>query len=109
MMHKNPKIQAEALVWLSEAIKEFGIAGTNIKLFIAKIKAGFSATNPAVRTAAFSVLSIMALYIGAKIRMFFENEKPALMQQIDAEIAKLAGQSPPAPTRGQTPAERRYL
>nr|XP_039262114.1 cytoskeleton-associated protein 5-like [Styela clava] len=100
--HKNPKIQSESLNWLSNAIKEFGIAGANVKMFIAKIKIGFAATNPAVRTAAFSVMSAMTLYIGAKIRMFFESEKPALLQQIDAEIEKCKGESPPAPIRGKS-------
>lgn len=32
--------------------------------------------------------------------MFFEDEKPALLAQIDAEFEKMQGQSPPAPTRG---------
>ncbi len=32
--------------------------------------------------------------------MFFEEEKPALLQQIDTSFEKLAGESPPAPTRG---------
>lgn len=100
LAHKNPKIQAESLSWLATAIEEFGINGSNIKLLIAKIKVGFAATNPSVRSSAFNVLRIMAIFIGAKIRMFFENEKPALLQQIDAEIEKCSGQAPPAPTRG---------
>ncbi|GAA6092766.1 cytoskeleton-associated protein 5 isoform X3 [Tachysurus ichikawai] len=42
----------------------------------------------------------MFLYMGAPLRMFFEDEKPALLSQIDAEFEKMQGQSPPAPTRG---------
>lgn len=31
--------------------------------------------------------------------MFFEEEKPALLQQIDAEFEKVKEEKPPAPTR----------
>ncbi|KAL6468523.1 hypothetical protein MHYP_G00220470 [Metynnis hypsauchen] len=97
---KNPKNQAEALSWLSNAIKEFGFAGINVKAFINNVKTALSATNPAVRTAAISLLAVMYLYMGAPLRMFFEDEKAALLSQIDAEFEKMKGQTPPAPTRG---------
>lgn len=32
----------------------------------------------------------MYLYMGAPLRMFFEDEKPALLAQIDAEFEKVA-------------------
>lgn len=32
--------------------------------------------------------------------MYFDNEKPALKQQIQAEFDKNAGKKPPAPTKG---------
>lgn len=31
----------------------------------------------------------MYLYMGAPLRMFFEDEKPALLAQIDAEFEKV--------------------
>ena len=60
-----------------------------IKPFIDYIKKALAATNPAVRTAAVSLLGIIYLYIGAQLRMFFEDEKPALLQQIDAAFEKV--------------------
>ncbi|KAG7327799.1 hypothetical protein KOW79_009405 [Hemibagrus wyckioides] len=97
---KNPKNQAEALNWLSGAIKEFGFAGINVKAFINNVKTALAATNPAVRTAAISLLAVMYLYMGAPLRMFFEDEKAVLLSQIDAEFEKMKGQTPPPPTRG---------
>lgn len=97
---KNPKNQAETLNWLANAMKEFGFAGINVKGFINNVKTALGATNPAVRTSAISLLGVMYLYMGAPLRMFFEDEKPALLSQIDAEFVKMQGQSPPAPTRG---------
>uniref|UniRef100_W5KQE3 Cytoskeleton associated protein 5 n=1 Tax=Astyanax mexicanus TaxID=7994 RepID=W5KQE3_ASTMX len=99
---KNPKNQAESLNWLANAMKEFGFAGINVKAFINNVKTALGATNPAVRTSAIALLGVMYLYMGAPLRMFFEDEKPALLSQIDAEFEKMQGQSPPAPTRGQT-------
>ena len=43
----------------------------------------------AVRTAAINVLSTAYMYMGPKLRVFFEEEKPALLQQIDAELDKV--------------------
>lgn len=97
---KNPKNQSETLNWLSNAIKEFGFAGLNVKAFISNVKTALAATNPAVRTSAISLLGVLYLYVGAPLRMFFEDEKPALLSQIDAEFEKMQGQTPPAPTRG---------
>uniref|UniRef100_A0A672HBA9 Cytoskeleton associated protein 5 n=1 Tax=Salarias fasciatus TaxID=181472 RepID=A0A672HBA9_SALFA len=89
---KNPKNQAEALNWLSTAIKEFGFSGINVKAFISNVKTALGATNPAIRTAAVTLLGVMFLYMGAPLRVFFEDEKPALLSQIDAEFEKV----PPA-------------
>ncbi|XP_051545492.1 cytoskeleton-associated protein 5-like isoform X2 [Myxocyprinus asiaticus] len=97
---KNPKNQAETLNWLANAMKEFGFAGINVKAFINNVKTALGATNPAVRTSAIALLGVMYLYMGAPLRMFFEDEKPALLLQIDAEFEKMQGQSPPAPIRG---------
>ena len=45
--------------------------------------------NPGVRKAAIEFLATLYMYVGANIRMFFEDEKPALLQQIDAEFEKV--------------------
>ena len=97
---KNPKNQSETLNWLSNAIKEFGFSELNVKAFISNVKTALAATNPAVRTSAITLLGVMYLYVGPSLRMIFEDEKPALLSQIDAEFQKMQGQSPPAPTRG---------
>ncbi|XP_041131706.1 cytoskeleton-associated protein 5-like isoform X3 [Polyodon spathula] len=97
---KNPKNQAETLSWLANAMKEFGFSGINVKAFINNVKTALGATNPAVRTSAIALLGVMYLYMGTPLRMFFEDEKPALLTQIDAEFEKMQGQTPPAPFRG---------
>ena len=54
------------------------------------IKKAFGASNPAVRTSAINLLGVMHMYIGAQLRVFFEEEKAALLQQIDAAFGKVS-------------------
>ncbi|OXU27451.1 hypothetical protein TSAR_002490 [Trichomalopsis sarcophagae] len=95
---KNPKVQQETLSWLAKALTEFGFT-LNTKVLIENVKKAISATNPGIRTAAISLLGTMYLYIGKPLLAFFENEKPALRQQIEQECEKVEGETPPAPIR----------
>ena len=65
------------------------IVRLNVKPHVDYIKKGLAASNPAVRTAAINLLGTMCMYMGAQLRMFFEGEKPALLQQIDAVFEKV--------------------
>ena len=42
-----------------------------------------------MRTSAINLLGVMHMYIGAQLRVFFEEEKAALLQQIDAVFEKV--------------------
>ncbi len=44
--------------------------------------------------------AVIHWYMGATARRMFEDEKPAILQQIDAECEKYAGQALPIPARG---------
>ncbi|XP_068082829.1 protein mini spindles [Anabrus simplex] len=98
---KNPKVQLEALNWLAGALMEFGFA-VQPKGVIENVKKAISATHPGVRSAGIQFTGTLYLYMGQKLSVFFENEKPAIKQQIQAEFDKHVGESPPAPTRGHT-------
>lgn len=96
---KSPKVLEMALKWLSDAITEFGFV-LQPKALIGDIKKALANTNPGVRTAGITLCGTIYLYMGATLRVFFEDEKPALLQQIDTEFERLSGTSPPAPFRG---------
>lgn len=53
------------------------------------VKKAVNVSNPQVRMAVISFLGTMYLYMGNQLRQFFENEKPTLMQQINAEFEKV--------------------
>ncbi|KAG7191094.1 hypothetical protein KM043_007130 [Ampulex compressa] len=96
---KNPKVQQETLTWLSKALMEFGLA-VNTKFLIDHIKKAITVTNPGVRTAAVTLLGTLYLFMGKQLLTFFDNEKPALRQQIEQECEKHCGKIPPTPIRG---------
>ena len=98
---KNPKNQEHALIWCSQAIKEFGFTSIDVKQLIVHIKAALQNSNASVRSSAIQLIGTIYLYMGANTRVLFENEKPALLEQIDAEIEKQKGQTAPAPIRGK--------
>ncbi|CAK1542570.1 unnamed protein product [Leptosia nina] len=95
---KNPKVQSEMFLWMTNAIKEFGFT-MNVKPIIAHSKKALSATNPNVRTATINFLGVLSLYVGPSLLSHFDGEKPATKQLINAEIDKYANSTPPTPTR----------
>lgn len=65
------------------------VCSIEMKPHVDYVKKAFGATNPAVRTSAINLLGVIFLYIGAQLRMFFEDEKPALLKQIDEAFEKV--------------------
>jgi cytoskeleton-associated protein 5 len=72
----------------------------NPKNLIEDARKAVQSINPGVRSAGIGLLGTMYLYMGNNLMIFFDNEKPALKQQINNEIEKYAGQKPPPPCRG---------
>ncbi len=50
---------------------------------------GCLVSSQAVRTAAVGLLGVLYMYMGQTLRVLFEDEKAALLQQIDAEFEKV--------------------
>ncbi len=70
-------------------ISSLTVYSLNVKPHVDYIKKALGATNPAVRTAAINLLATLHMYLGPQLRMFFEEEKPALLQQIDSAFEKV--------------------
>lgn len=61
----------------------------NIKPLVSSLKIALAASNPSVRQSAITLLGVCHMYMGTAIRTLFEDEKPALLSQIDAEFDKV--------------------
>ena len=50
----------------------------------------FTACVNHTNVSAIGLTAVIYMYMGQQLRMFFEDEKPALLQQIDAEFEKVS-------------------
>lgn len=62
---KAPKAQADSMVWVDQAIRDFGITGLSVREVIEFLKVGLKSSNAAVRTNATKTLVTLKLYVGS--------------------------------------------
>jgi cytoskeleton-associated protein 5 len=96
---KNPKILAECISWMTDAITAFGLVTVNMKAVIDFLKSSLESTNPAVKSAAVQLTATLTKYCGPALRDFFTDVKPQLLAVVDDEIKKCEGEAPSQPTR----------
>ncbi|ORY05948.1 ARM repeat-containing protein [Basidiobolus meristosporus CBS 931.73] len=97
---KSPKVLADSLIWVKETLLEFGIAGLDVRELIEFLKTALGSSNAAVRNNSVSVLGCLHMYVGPDIRSFVQELSSTQLSTIDAEFAKVAGQTPPEPVKG---------
>ena len=98
---KNPKNQENVLIWLAQAIKEFGFQGFEMKFLLTYIKTALANNNAAVRVGSIQLIGTVHMYAGPSFRSLFDQEKAALLEQMDTEIEKVKGIKAPVPIRGK--------
>ncbi|CAH0561278.1 unnamed protein product [Brassicogethes aeneus] len=97
---KSPKVIQEGLLWLSNAIREFGFSNLNVNMLIDNGKKALASSNPQVRQASITLFGTMYLYMGATLNVFFDAERQSLRDQIQVEFDKYEGKKPPLPSKG---------
>ncbi|CAO3632931.1 unnamed protein product [Cunninghamella echinulata] len=96
---KSPKVLADSLMWIQQALLDFGITRLQVRDLIEFVKIALGNTNASVRTSAVSVLGVLRRYIGPEIITFVQDVSPALMANIEAEFEKASKLDPPQPTK----------
>lgn len=101
MDKKSPKLQSEALTWAGCSVSQFGLqSNTKSASGIAEyIKKGLQSTNTTVRQAALGMFGAMVPYVGANFISYFDSEKTAMKQQLQAEMEKNLDSKPVSPTK----------
>ncbi|CAE6505293.1 unnamed protein product [Rhizoctonia solani] len=99
---KAPKVVADSLAWIKQALIEFGIAGLSMRSLIDFLKGCLQNSNAAVRSNATATLVTVRLFAGTGIKDFMEDLNPQLLTTIDSEFNKVDGQPAPEPTRFST-------
>ncbi|EJT96656.1 ARM repeat-containing protein [Dacryopinax primogenitus] len=98
---KAPKVQADSLIWIGQALTEFGIAGLNLRSLVDFLKVALGNPNAAVRAAATSTFVTFRLFAGTGIKDFLDDLNPQLLNTISAEFDKVEGTPAPEPIRTQ--------
>lgn len=62
---KAPKVLADALTWVDQALTDFGIAGLSLRGLIEFLKTALKNSNAAVRTNATKILVTVKLFAGS--------------------------------------------
>ncbi|PCH38238.1 microtubule associated protein [Wolfiporia cocos MD-104 SS10] len=96
---KAPKVLADSLTWIEQALTEFGIAGLSLRSIIEFLKTALKNSNAAVRTSATKTLVTVKLFAGSSIKDLLEDLNPQLLNTIFSEFDKVEGNAPPGPTR----------
>ncbi|ORZ13461.1 armadillo-type protein [Absidia repens] len=99
---KSPKIVTDSLIWIHQALLDFGIGGLQVRDLIDFVKIALANTNPTVRTNAINVLGGLRMYLGPDIIAFVQDVSPALMTNIENEFEKVSKMDPPKPTKTST-------
>lgn len=73
----------------------------NAKALIDYSKKALGSSSPAVRQASITFLGTLYMYLGHNLNVFFENEKVALRDLINAEFDRFENEKPPVPIRGE--------
>ena len=95
---RAPKAQADALLWVDQALLAFGAAGVDVRGLVEYLVASLKSANAAVRTAATTVFTTLARYTGSVVLGMVSDVTPQLRAELESKIA--AAEPPPAPTRG---------
>ncbi|KAF8582676.1 microtubule associated protein [Ramaria rubella] len=96
---KAPKVLADSITWMNQALTEFGIAGLSLRNLIEFLKGALKNSNAAVRSSATTTLVTLRLFAGGSIKDLLEDLNPQLLTTIHAEFDKVDGQAAPVPTR----------
>ncbi|KAG8968617.1 Microtubule-associated protein, microtubule dynamics during spindle orientation [Tulasnella sp. 419] len=96
---KAPKVLADSIAWIGQALTEFGVAGLSLRSLIDFLKTGLKNSNAAVRSSATSTLVTVKLFVGSGVKDFLEDLNPQLLATIESEFAKVDDQPAPVPTR----------
>ncbi|EKM55417.1 uncharacterized protein PHACADRAFT_161397 [Phanerochaete carnosa HHB-10118-sp] len=96
---KAPKVLADAVTWIDQAVVEFGIAGLSLRALIEFLKTALANSNAAVRTSATKALVTVKLFAGPSIKDLVEDLNPQLLKTIIAEFDRVEGNPAPEPVR----------
>ena len=96
---RAPKAAADGLLWVNQAVLEFGTASVDIRKLAEYIVTSLKSANAGVRANATKLMGTLARYVGKPLGSLLGDLNPQLRATLDAEIDKNASIPPPEPVR----------
>lgn len=96
---KAPKAIADSLLWINQAILDFGSSGLDVRSLVDHLLSCLKSANAGVRTNATLVIGTLARFLGPALSTFLSDLNTQLRSTVEAEIEKATQQSAPTPTR----------
>jgi cytoskeleton-associated protein 5 len=96
---KAPKAIADSLLWVNQALLDFGTSNVDVKGLVAYILTCLKSANASVRTNATMVIGTLSRFLGSALVNLLGDINPQLRATVESEIDKASSDPAPAPTR----------
>ncbi|GAM24989.1 hypothetical protein SAMD00019534_081640 [Acytostelium subglobosum LB1] len=97
--NKNPKITESTLVWMAQALEEFGVNSILFKPLFDFIKGCMESSSTPVKTSAIKVLCVLRVAIGPALLDYLSDIKKQLLDATEKEFAKVKDMQPQPQSR----------
>jgi len=94
---KAPKAQADALLWVNEAVLAFGLQGVDTRTLVSYSVDALKSANATVRANATTLFGTLARFVGRALLGLVSDVTPQLMATLETQVA--SAEPAPAPTR----------
>lgn len=96
---KAPKAIADSLLWVNQALLDFGTAGVDVRGIVNHLLTCLKSANAGVRTNATTTIGTLARFIGPALSSFLGDLNPQLRATVEGAIESATQEPAPAPSR----------
>ncbi|MCO5585355.1 hypothetical protein L7F22_039288 [Adiantum nelumboides] len=96
---KAPKAIADSLMWVNQALLDFGTANIDVRGLVDHLLSCLKSANAAVRTNATTCIGTLSRFLGPALTNLLGDINPQLRSTVEAEIEKASKEPAPTPTR----------
>ncbi|PWN35981.1 ARM repeat-containing protein [Meira miltonrushii] len=96
---KAPKAIADSLLWVNQALLDFGTANIDVRGLVDHLLNCLKSANAAVRTNATTCIGTLSRFLGPALTNLLGDINPQLRSTVEAEIEKASKEPAPTPTR----------
>lgn len=96
---KAPKAIADSLLWVNQALLDFGTANIDVRGLVDHLLTCLKSANAAVRTNATTCIGTLSRFLGPALTNLLGDINPQLRSTVEGEIEKASKEPVPNPSR----------